>query len=151
MRVGSKYYCNSGTSFGERELTTTNVSACEGAGITGSGGNTGAVIAFNSTKTASAGGSATCRLIEAYRFKPEAQSGGYIIERAIQSGCGRIISENEFSPLIDPRAVITGYHVRGVPGSSYPLLLVRISGYAGDRERERTYFNVQTAISPRIP
>ncbi len=142
MRVGKNYYCSTGTSFTQIEL----LSPSNCAGI--SSDNTGATIAFTSSEFHSSGGN-KCNLIYAYIF--EKVSGTFILKKARQPDC--MSQVGTFDSIIDPSVTITGYYIKVNYDSSsnpYPLATIRVTGYAGTREKEKTYFNVQTAVSSRL-
>ncbi len=151
MRVGTKYYCDSGTSVQIPGNIISNARPCPGGSLSEQdGGTNGAIIAFNSSKRDLDGPGSPCNLIIVYRFKPNATGPGFILEKAQQPGCEEDIPNDLFSPVIDPTVFQTSYYVR-VVDNLYPLGTIRISGYAGETEKDKTYFDVQTAISARVP
>jgi prepilin-type N-terminal cleavage/methylation domain-containing protein len=148
MRVGTKYFCEEdyNSSVPGNEITAPE--GCPGISSAGNGED-GAFIAFNSSRRDTASPQGPCNLITAYRFKPNAT--GFSFEKGEQQGCKDPINPSaDFSPVTDPAVSITGFSLK-FTGDRYPLGIIRISGYAGDKERERTYFDVQTAISARVP
>ena len=145
MRVGNKYDC----------LPSSNVPGTFGAQSC-SGydqDSNGAMLAFLSSKT-DPGNDPTvpCNLEYAYRFRPDgATPGQWILEKAEQRGCGtdfKAIIESDFAPVLDQNVIITGYHIQ-VSSGHFPLALIRITGYAGVKEKEKSYFDLQTAVSAR--
>lgn len=163
LRVGSKYQCGSGFVEANGATTMSTASACEFGSESGEG-----YIAFKSSETALKpdGSGQPCsspsyNLAYEYRFKalnttPET----YTLEKAQQSqptvSCGGVdpIYSSDFSSIISPKNVkITGYKISVIYDSShqYPLASILISGYTGIREKDRTYFTVQTAASARLP
>jgi type II secretory pathway pseudopilin PulG len=151
MRVGSNFYCN------DQDTTVSPVNfkatGCP-YGLTPptSGITNGAMIAFKSSKVSTIGNNQTCNLIYAYRFALD--NGRWDIKKAAQSACDVSLVDNnsgssDFTSIIDKNVIITDYYVK-VTQDIYPLATIRISGYVGAREQERTYFDVQTAISARI-
>lgn len=109
--------------------------------------NNGTVLAFRASKTLTTGVGSPCPAAYAYRFEPSDDD--YVLQKAVQSSCDDSIAEDDFQNVIDDNVVISGYYV-SVIDDSYPLVTVRISGYAGLKERERTYFDIQTTVGPRI-
>jgi prepilin-type N-terminal cleavage/methylation domain-containing protein len=141
LRVGSKYYCTSGNSFGLTVIST--VTECDQL----HDGATGALIAFNSSKRGTG-----CNLIYVYRLRPD--SGSYVIEKATQSSCGASITESDYAPIMDPKIIVDGYYIdvsfRPGETTGFPLATIRLSGHSGIKEKEKSFFDVQTAISPRL-
>jgi len=98
-------------------------------------------------------------LINIYKFTDSTPSGTFILEKAeqpqLQSGqsCGLSYSgEGDFTPIISSKNVtITNYKISVISGGAdeYPLASILISGFAGVREKDKTYFTVQTAASAR--
>jgi hypothetical protein len=58
------------------------------------------------------------------------------------------VIDDDFTPITDPEMVLTNFYVQ-VSDDRYSLAIIKLSGYAGVREKDRTYFDVQTAISVR--
>ncbi|MEK7610004.1 MAG: type II secretion system protein [Patescibacteria group bacterium] len=104
-------------------------------------------IAFNNVSKVSTKGGKPCNLIYVYKFS--GSSGVYKIEKAKQSDCND--NNPAFWDIVDPNVTIKDYYISvvDVGSNSYPLITIRVSGYAGVREKERSYFDVQTAVSPR--
>ncbi len=139
MRVGSTYYCVSG---GPGAIPYTLVSSmnCD----ISSGPWT---VAFNSSKTAPPE-NPTCNLIRAYYFDGK---GLYQLQ---QSACGgdleapfRIISHNvNIEPAYGGLAAVrvrTGTNIQ-------PFVQFHIKGFSGNKEKIRTYFDLQTSVSQRL-
>lgn len=143
MRVGMDYSCSSGTSFTSGSLLAP---ATCGEIISNS---SGAVLAFTSSKSDLVVAH-NCNLIYAYRFNPSGSN--WSLEKAQQKDCSGGNFDGDWSPIIDPGVTITGYYIKVVSdaGHPYPMAVLRISGYAGTKEKEKTYFDVQTTISARI-
>lgn len=91
----------------------------------------------------------TCRLVYAYRFVPTTT--GYILTKAEQAKCGDTLDSTSFSSVIDPNVTITGYKITATD-KQFPMAFIRITGYSGApyREKEKSYFDVETAVSARI-
>lgn len=148
LRVSPYYYCDSSDFYSDTSLTVTT--ECPSSIVDASG----AIVVFRSTKIPPSPGN-TCNLLYAYRFIDPENDGTYDLQKATQPDCTSPLGA--FSSIIDPNLVINGYYlnvtyleVGGNTVNKYPLATVRISGYAGVKEREKTYFDVQTSISPRV-
>jgi len=138
MRVGKNYYC--GTAFTYDDIASPV--AC--GGIVGSDElSSDAYIAFESSRK-DENNPCSHNLLTAYRFS---MSDG--IGKWRQQACDDFPG-GDFSSVIDDEITLDGYFIRVDTTSGVPLATIRISGYSGTREREKTYFDVQTSISPRI-
>ncbi len=153
LRTGAKLHCESGTALNILLWELTDTRECPSGEVSD---GTGAVFAFNSTRLKyDAGGIPLCRLIYAYRLRPvDAMDPtlGYVLEKAEQADCGGNvgIGGNDFAPITDPDVIITSYTIK-LDDNEYPLVFLKLSGYVGASEKERTYFDLQTAVSPRVP
>jgi len=114
-------------------------------------GNLKPYIAFYSTRSNSTDSPACDHgLITVYAFM--GSNSPYTLQKAEQTTC--LQTNYSFSDLISPIDMsITNYQL-GVlapnpTGAQYPLTFIRLTGYAGAREKERTYVDVETAISAR--
>ncbi len=91
-----------------------------------------------------------CKLIYAYLFTGSA--GAYQVSKARQktlgNGCTDTFSPSSYAPITPPNVSISEYQV-GVSSDTFPLVYIGLSGYAGSREKIKTYFNVQTAVAQR--
>ncbi len=152
MSVGTNYYCDKNPllySYG-KTLTT---KVCDNGDAQSSAGSSVA-LAFLSSKTAADAGNTTCNLAYAYIFVPTVTGAStWFLQKATQSDCAvSISSSNQFFNILDPSVTITGYYVKVNYNANnpYPLATIRISGYAGVREKEKTYFDVQTSVSSRF-
>ncbi len=152
IRVGRNYYCVSGpgSSFAlsslEQEYTT--ATKCP-SGVTNS--TNGTIVAFQSTKVDNTTDpNNPCNLIYAYLFDYNSSSATFSLKKAEQSVCGD--TAYNFQSIIDPNVTITGYYVRVVAAdaNSFPRATIRVSGYAGVLEKEKTFFDVQTSMSTRV-
>ena len=158
MRTGTKYQCGAGS------LPADGYTLAAGSCSEDSNSQAGSYVTFVSAEPALG---ATCssqyNLAYEYIFKPLNTSPvTYVLEKARQQKstndlCSHPASistpllnaDGDFSPIISPTNVtITGYNIK-VSGSQYPLASIRISGYTGVIEKDRTYFTVQTAASTR--
>ena len=88
------------------------------------------------------------KLINSYYF--ENIDGRIVISKGLQTDVGT--SPDNFSELIDENVTITSAHIQvaTIGTDTYPLATILLSGYAGVREREKTYFDLQTSISARL-
>lgn len=145
MRVGTKYYCETGINVTLPGNVLNTAQSCEIREDQG-GVLNGAHIAFNSARFDTV--DTTCSLMVVYRFNPSLDGESLILERAEQDSCGQALTNDRFSPLVDPSVYITGYYLR-VIADIYPLGIIGLSGYAGVKEKEKTYFDLQTAMSSR--
>lgn len=145
MRVGTNYYCNAGTSF-----VGSSISSPDNCDILGTDV---AYIAFISSES-DPDPMDDCNLIYVYKFSVDpGNSNAFLLKKARQSSCGASISDGEYFPIVDPSVTITGYYLKVAYNAStdpYPLATVRVTGYAGAREKEKTYFDVQMAVSARL-
>jgi len=159
MRAGTEYQCGSGAV--SADGLTLSSSPC----FEGNNSQNGSYIAFLSSEPAlDSSCSSQYNLAYEYIFKPLNTSPvqTYSLEKAKQPKstaglCAHpsaistpvLSDDGDFSPIISPTNVtITGYNIK-VSGRQYPLASIRISGYTGVLEKDRTYFTVQTAASTR--
>ena len=152
LRVGSSYHCETT----DQWTTGTNDSLASRS----CAANQGQLIAFESSKVDNIS-VPHCRLIFVYRFENTGTNGSprWQLEKAEKSLCGDIINPNNtgdvaYVSVISPNVTVADYRL----GVSYdqntqpfPRTFIRLVGYAGTREKERTYFDIQTTISARIP
>ena len=94
--------------------------------------------------------------IQAYAYRFGWDDGVMQIQKAVQPGCKDPLRDDHFSSIIDPNVTITDYYINVTDvalsaNGVYPLATIRISGYAGAKESDKTFFNVQTSVSARIP
>jgi len=153
MRMGTNFICKNEIS----PVINNNdqVSSC--SNISNNADPT--IIAFKSSyknSKASAPKTNTCNLTYAYGFIKNGDFWdiGKVTQPNTGENCNESINKNDFSvnaSILDPSVKITGYYVNVTSVSAqYPLVTIRISGYVGVRELERTYFDVQTAVAARI-
>ena len=151
LRVGSKYYCEKNPSFGYIGDSLPSKDCSGGTDPSASNpaqsvSGSSVVIAFKSSKIATDNGG--CNLAIAYMFDPVVGTDSWKLKKAVQKDCITGITIDDFSDVIDPGVFITGYYLDVVP-TTYPSVVIRISGYAGVREKEKTVFDVQTTVSAR--
>lgn len=148
LRQGTKYYCNSGdgTGIDGYNLAKGSCSQSNNAG--------GSYLAFRSWQSSLSSCSTPFNLANVYRFvalgtTPQT----YEMDLAIQSpACTHpSIGSGDFYPIVSKNnVVITGYNI-SVSSDNYPLASIRISGYTGVREKDRSYFTIQTAAASSFP
>lgn len=162
-----------------RELRVSNVFMCDrGTGTTSTYNgqvsflqNTacrigeGRAIIFKTSNPAIDSANIRCNynLIAGYRFVDDA-GGMKRMQKAIQprpSSCaaGSAINDSAYHDIISASNVnITGFNLGVLYDNTpqvdltreYPLAIIRVAGYTGVRERDKTFFDVQTAISARV-
>lgn len=91
------------------------------------------------------------KLIYAYHFVPSGS--GWTLEKYQQASCDPdTLSYQSFSPILDNNVTLTNYELKvshnGV--NPYPTIFLHLIGYVGIRDQDKSYFNVQTAISQRV-
>lgn len=146
LRVSPYYYCDT-TSLASWDLEDSQ--GC--SQLTEGGGTNEAYIFLKSAKVLNPSENDNCNAIYGYGIIANDDGTGYDIKKVTQETCGNgPISDDDFSSILDPNVTITGYYVDVDTGDPYPLATIRLSGYSGIRERERTYFDIQTSISPRV-
>ncbi len=138
MRVGSTYYCSD--SYVGKNGSNLSKQTCDG---------TSSTVVFVSSK-----GTYTldipleyCPFVYAYRFV--SVTGGYKLQKYEQSSCSDIVTDASFYDFTSDSVLITDYKLR-VSGDAFQKAFVYIKGYAGVKEKDRTNFEIQTAISARI-
>lgn len=141
LRVGTSYHCrdDAADTGGLTDASTLSPQACDVA-------DRPQLVAFKSSRVDPI--DTSCQLINVYRFRPDNVSSPtrYFVEKAEQSECnGALI----FDPLISDEIVVLDYRL-SVSEQAYPLLFLRIIGYSGKREIQRTSFDVQATISQRL-
>lgn len=148
MRVGTNYNCYTGIS---SIPTTLNTSSECPAGYSGTW-----AVAFNSSKSAlKDNGTEKCKLIHAYYFDGPNSS----LWKGEQEKCDDTVV---FVPMIytNPSAstalkndldiVFTYGFLKVRTSGQQPFAQVRFSGYAGAKNKIRSYFDVQTSMSQRL-
>ncbi|MDP3962578.1 MAG: type II secretion system protein [bacterium] len=145
MRVGRNYYCSPGLSFPSR-------AAIEALGSAGSCGpiTSGSwTVAFKSSQACL--DDPKSNRIFAYQFDSSANSGAGMLKKAEQKNC---VDSPSFDPIISPdikfnEGGVAGIRVVRSPDiQSYAQFHFR--GYAGTKEKIKTYFDLQTTVSPRL-
>lgn len=152
LRVGSVYHCESTWTDSTFSAADMKVKACSNPGQN-------QMIVFTSSKVIAT--IVPCSPYIAYRFTTNDPdySGKLVLEKAEQTECADDNlgdSQSPFVPVISPDNVTIDptyeMSVTFDPATHpFPLAYIRISGYAGSKELEKSYFDVQTAVSARIP
>jgi hypothetical protein len=125
----------------------------------------GTSIAFLSSNTGTNLSGQSCNLTYVYYFgqHPDNVSGHWTIEKAQQESnspssnqCGDSLGGTyaPYAPIIDPSIVITAYTIKVNDSTAgnpiQPSVFLYISGYTGNADKTKTYFDIQTTISERI-
>ncbi|MFA6459219.1 MAG: type II secretion system protein [Candidatus Paceibacterota bacterium] len=117
------------------------------------------VITFKSSRSDTTV-SPPCNLITSYRFINigTASAPDIHLQKLEQDRCNPpapIVPNGGQNPYLDVLSAsnvrITDYRMAVTNNSSYPTVFIRLVGYAGDAEKEKTYFDIQTTVSSRIP
>ena len=113
------------------------------------------LIAFTSSDSITTAGGGTCNAIHIYRFWSDA-SGGNHLQKAEQTDCGTSVggSDSDFTDVISPTDLSLTNHELGVfydtnPSAHYPMAFIRLTGYAGTQEKNKTYVDIETVVSSR--
>lgn len=145
MRFGLNYNCTTGTTVNPGNG---NGSFSSSDCVLGNSGTKG--ILFSSAKVDP--NDPNCNLIYAYWFDRPSGSNSWNILKSKQSRCGDTLSKNNASSLIDQKNVfISDIKFSVTEGAEgYSWATIRVTGYAGTKEREKNYFDIRTGISQRI-
>jgi prepilin-type N-terminal cleavage/methylation domain-containing protein len=147
LRVGTKYNCNSGV---VTPTSLTTAQACTTA-LADSWS-----IAFNSSKIAYDGGGNPCSLIKVYSFDKTTST----IKKGDQETCNGTYT---MYPILygatsanDPNATdaminFSAGTVRVVTANVQPYVQLHFVGSSGIKEKNKSYFDVQTLVSQRLP
>lgn len=80
-------------------------------------------------------------------------SGTLTIKKAEQENCDDVITTDIFAPVISKDAVIENFDLNVFTTSTLsdpqPKVFLYIKGYTGVKEKDKTYFEVQTTVSQR--
>ncbi len=138
MRVGKIYNCD--TSEPNYTSLSKDMDGCNELIEEGEVG----FIAFKSPKLAPKSSGGLCNLVISYRFSNDG------ISKWKQDNCDDVPGgANDYSPILDSNVTVDGVYLN-VSNNRVPLATIRISGHTGVKEREKTYFDLQTSISPRL-
>jgi hypothetical protein len=146
MRVGSNYTCYPSIQEGTQVLAAPSID-----GLTSQHAcDDGVVVYFNSSHRSTSG---QCNLIYAYWFDVNEAEQINSIKKAEQGDCGEAITEADFVPIISQDAVIDERLLKVTVNTSstgpQPKVFIHIRGHAGVKEKNKTYFDVQTTVSQR--
>jgi prepilin-type N-terminal cleavage/methylation domain-containing protein len=156
LRVGDTYHCKQGAlvTQGNPQNLQTNGYGC-GINNNPNSNNPGdaRVIYFKSSKKFfSTTPDEVCNLVYAYAIVPATVPGEWLMKKAQQSSCYDPIEVNEFYPILDENIHLTGFRL-GVFSNDqdrpYSSSFIRLMGYAGKREQDKNFFDIQTAVSQR--
>ena len=83
----------------------------------------------------------------------------FTLEKSEQTSCTDSFGSSNapFVPVTAPEVTLSDFSIKvsydssAVPPQKYPLTFLHLSGFAGVSELEKTYFDVQTAISLAKP
>ena len=145
IRTGSNIYCvNSNDGSFDPTDPPPNSSNCP---LNQSSGQN--LIVFQSARASTA--ESACRLWYAYFFTGTVP---VQLEKAEQpsnsTDCDDSFSSDSYTSVVPSNVTLTAYQL-SVSTDQYPLVFVELSGTAGNKEQTKTYFSVQTAMSPRTP
>ena len=99
-------------------------------------------------------------LSNAYFFHiPSSSAKSFTLEKAEQTSCTDSFGSSNapFVPVTASEVTLNDFSVKvsydplAAPAQKYPLTFVHLSGFAGVSELEKTYFDVQTAVSLAKP
>lgn len=145
MRFGSDYNCDTAMTVSPGSGNSLSSKECN------SNPGTKAIL-FHSAKVDP--NDPNCNLIYAYWFDklPGGSGTGWNILKSKQSSCEQQLSKASASSLIDQKNVfISDIKFSVTEGAEgYSWATIRVTGYAGTKEREKNYFDIRTGISQRI-
>lgn len=147
MRFGTNYYCAlNKDGFTSGELDNLAFNQCEVQSTSET-----YVIAFKSSKLGTGPVNTTCQLVYAYWFANNT------IRKDQQVTCDDPIRMADASEIIDSTNVrITSYGLSVTKPTNtsqtnkFSWAAIRLDGYSGTRENEKTVFSIRTGISERI-
>lgn len=151
LRTGSKLHCeaNSSGAFTPPADMDTVVNSC----LVGHNN----LIVFQSTRMDASATPQPCRLLNAYLIKGTGSTNDpYVLTKAVQStgnNCTQSFASDSYVPIVPSNVTLSDYRL-GLAydiNNPFPRAFISLSGYAGQLEKVRTYFTVQTGASPRIP
>lgn len=149
VRTGSRYYCSPSvpgvSAEGLLNPTSCNLSSHPAGGSW--------YVAFNSAKTYPKVGGGFCNLVMVYRFRFDLNRKVEAVFKSQQPNCeNRTPGSWSDGYVIPSDVVISDLRLKVDTGVSIgqPRVFLRIKGYSGVKERNKTPFDVQTTISQRI-
>jgi type II secretory pathway pseudopilin PulG len=158
IRVGSAYTCEYGSnqSVGQFIGSTLNTNGVSCPSISSSQYPYASIAFLSSNTGTNQTTGLPCSLVYSYYFAPTA-SGAWTIEKAQQNPNNHCTdslgsTDDPYAPIIDPNIIITAYSIKVVEANSLvqPSVFLYISGYTGNADKTKTYFDLQTTISERI-
>lgn len=155
LRVGSDYTLDkSGEYYNYINPATYNQTSDSASNL-----SQGASIAFLSSNTGTDNSGNSCNLTYSYYFAPHPIISNYwTIKKAQQDpskhcadSLGGSSGSEQYAPIIDPSIIITAYTIKVVEGFALtqPSIFLYISGYTGNADKTKTYFDIQTTMSKR--
>lgn len=162
LRTGSNYYCITGTGGGSISFAIQgNTPLPSPTSCSPSASPQSWLLAFYSSQTEPNGTGGTCNLIHIFMYDLPTKSLSKA-EQAGIGGCSQLIdsrfslytfNSNGFSVLIATTTVFTtaqlSVQTSDSPTPRRPLVFFHFAGYAGIREQDRTYFDLQSTVSQR--
>jgi prepilin-type N-terminal cleavage/methylation domain-containing protein len=140
MRVGSTYSCNPSGVIANGGGNKLNAKSCE-TPVSGSNW----IIAFSSSKRDIRNGG--CNLVYAYKFD------GKTLGKLTQKDCNNVTkTTDDFAPVISPEVNITDAQIKVFSNDSsrQSYAWFHFKGYTGVKEKNKTYFDIQTSVSQRL-
>lgn len=151
VRVGKTYYCSTTIPIGNELITGSN--SCAGGELLSDPTSDNSIyVAFNPPQKSSD----LCYKYIIYRFNVKTGANNTGIQKWKQKECSDTPSEAAFYPIIDSNVILDEAFIQLSPGISpapsgkYSIMTMRFSGHAGVREREKTYFDLQTSVYARV-
>ncbi len=151
IRTGSTYQCGVTSNF---TITPVQYTITSTPCLTITSGDW--YIAFSSSKAYTGtnffGQPIVCQMIIAYRYLSATKT----LERAKQDYCNapmNFFGTGLFYPVISPDISLTNAQITvltGSPTTRQPYVRLHLKGYSGVKERDKTYFDLQTSVSQLI-
>lgn len=151
LRTGSNYFCTSDSEIGEdNDIVHGNQALPASRSCTP--GALYWIIAFYSSRTYTNANGSICNLVYVYRFA------NGTIEKAEQSTCNDTIrnnNSNTFFPVVSSDIIFTTATINvetkeDAEDRKQPYIFIHLKGYSGKKEKNKTYFDVQTSVSQRL-
>ena len=148
MRVGSKFGCINGADAVINHSDILSASYCTSGLLSDNNVSNPVTIAFKSSHTDNNTGT-SCNLTYAYSLSYDSGKKRWDLKKATQSNCISAINSTDYTSIIDEKVIITDWYLK-MTDEAYPRMLIRLSGYVGDQEINKTFFDVQTAVASRL-
>ncbi|MEI6304602.1 MAG: type II secretion system protein [Candidatus Taylorbacteria bacterium] len=149
MRVASKFACFNSENAGIQPSDTFSAGNCTSGLLSESNVPNPVTIAFKSSHIGDGNNGVKCNLIYAYSLSYDINKKRWNMKKATQGNCNSAINSNSYTSIIDDKVIITDWYVK-MTNEKYPRMLIRLSGYVGDQEINKTFFDVQTAVASRL-